>query len=119
MKLLNEKVLIKLDEHKEHTSTPTDLLVPLYDNIETDGGRPGVKISAKKYLSQGTVVDISKSAATLLDKDGITVTPGTRVFVNTNAVSPSYQYFTNRDSLVINFDGHILIPVVLIDSIHE
>jgi len=81
MKLLNEKVLIKLDEHKEHTSTPTDLLVPLYDNIETDGGRPGVKISPKKYLSQGTVVDISKSAATLLQKDGITLTPGMRVFV--------------------------------------
>lgn len=114
MKLISQKVLIKLDEQVEHTDT--GILIPLYEKAQTDGDRPTVKLSNKKYLSQGTVVEVSSSALEHISKDA-TLKPGDRVYVNPQAVSPTYQYFTDRSKLVIDFDGHVLIPVQLIDAI--
>ena len=116
--LINNKVLIKLQEHQEHTKNDSGIMIPLYERTTTDGDRPTVKISSKTYLSKGIVVDVAPSANAELAKDNVQLKAGDEVFVNVNAVSPSYQYFTNRDSLVISFDGHILIPYTLIDAIH-
>lgn len=114
--LLGDRVLVQLDKMEEHTTLSSGLTVPLYDNIETDGGRPGAKASDKKYLAQGTVLLLSNTAKVKLEEQGYELNEGDKVFVTQNAVSPQYQFFPDRSNLFIRFEGLISIPHVLIEA---
>lgn len=116
MVLLGNRVLIKLDDHPTHTVTPGNITVPHFVNMETDGGRVKASVSDLKYLSQGTIVDISAEAVESTAKYGVTLGKGDRVLVSSNAVSPSYQFIQDRSRIIAQFDGHILIPPQLIEA---
>lgn len=118
-KLLGDRVLVKLDSLETHSETDNGIVIPLYEQYETDGGRPAAKLSNKKYLSKGEVIDFSPLAAKKLEEQETPITKHQRVYVNINAVSPNYQFFPKRDSLVIDFDGYILIPYTLIEAYVE
>ena len=114
--LFGDRVLIQLDKSEEHTTLSSGLTIPLYENYETDGGRPGAKASDKKFLSQGTVVALSQSASKKLEENNSPLNIGDKVFVTQNAVSPQYQFFPDRSNLFIQFEGLISIPHVLIEA---
>lgn len=114
--LLNSNVLVLLD--KKETHDESNIIVPLYEAFTTDGGRPSAEISNKQYLLKGVVVDSSLSALNKLEEDGITLSKGDKVFVHPSAISQHFFYYPNRDNLVIDFDGHVLIPYTLIQNVN-
>lgn len=111
--LLGDRVIILLDKLEDHTTTDAGIVVPFFQNIESDGGRPDTKVSNLKYLSKGTIVAMSDYAKEKLPQ----LSPSTRVFVNPSAVSPSYQFFHKRNGLVEEFEGYIVVPHTLIEAI--
>jgi len=115
--LIGNRVLILLDKEPEHTTTSSGLLIPQFTYEETDGGKLKAKASDLTYLSQGTVVSISTYAKDLLSRENTDLNVGDRVYVSTNAVSPQYQFFLDRSTKILSFDGYIAIPTSLIEAI--
>ena len=109
------RVLVQLDKFDEQIDGIT---IPLYERGTTDGGQPTAVISNQKFLSKGTVIEVSPSANTQLEADNITLKPGDRVFVSQTAMSSTFQYFPKRNNLVIDFEGYMLLPVNLIENIN-
>lgn len=114
--ILNDKVLIKLDLLEDHSKSESGLSIPLYEAYQTEGGRPSAKLSDKTYLAQGEVILCSPSAAKKLEEQGTPISIGQKVFVTMSSVSPAYQFFMDRSNLVLEFDGHILIPYTFIEA---
>lgn len=110
--LLGSKVLIQLEEAKSHTETDTGLVIPLFENDTSDGGRPITKISAKKYLSKGTIINMSPKAKDEYPELNI----GDTVFVSAQVASPQYQFFLNRDQLVLDWTGVIIVNPIQIEA---
>lgn len=119
MQLIGNRVLILLDKEPEHTTTSSGLLIPQFTYEETDGGKLKAKASELTYLSKGTVVALSSHAEELLSKENSKLNIGDKVFVAPHAVSPQYQFFVNRDTKILQFDGHICVPTSLIEAIYE
>ncbi len=117
MILAGNRILIKLDPHPQHTTTASGLEIPQFRLEETDGGKMKVRTSNTKYLSKGTVLDISPYAKQRLKDEDTPLNIGDKVFVPTSAVSPNYQFFLTRDAIVLDFDGHIAVPHTLIEAI--
>ena len=116
MELLGNRILIKLDPQPAHAEQASGLLLAHYALEETDGGRMGTTVSNVKYLSKGVVVSISALAEKRLVEEGTSLSTGDRVMVPPSTVSPQYQFFTDRESVVLEFDGHIVIPHSLIEA---
>lgn len=123
--LLGDRVLIKLDEQPTHTVTSSGIVNPLFENYETDGGKLGAKASSRKFLAQGTVVQVSQVAKERMNIQNDPVeTPyvlpavdkGDRVFVTPNASSQNYMFLTDRSQLVSEWDGYICVPHNLIEA---
>jgi co-chaperonin GroES (HSP10) len=117
MQLTHDKVLIKLKEHPDHTLTESNIYVPKFVNIESDGGRPLAVPSNEKYVAEGTVIQMSPLAAKKMEESYTPLKVGDRVFVSPSAVSQSFHFRTERDAIVYDFDGMILIPYILIEAI--
>lgn len=114
--LLGDRILIQLDELPDHSVTPLGIHVPHFLNIETDGGRPDVKVSNLKHVPKGTILAMSPLAAKKLEEQASSLRPGDKVFVVSSAVSPSYQFFPTRDQIVQDFTGIICVPHSLIEA---
>lgn len=114
IQLIGQRVLIQLDAHPSHTTTSSGLLVPQYDVVTTEGGRLKSQLSENRYLSVGTILQISPDAAK--STEASTLTTGQKVYVNPSAVSPHYQFFLDRSSLVLDFTGLISVPPQLIEA---
>lgn len=117
MILTHDKVLIQLDKHSDHTTTPSGLFNPKFLNIETDGGRPDIKLSNESYVAQGTVIDMSPYAAQRMKESLTPISIGDKVFVTKSAVSMNHHFDKDRNTILQEFDGLILIPFVLIEAI--
>jgi len=114
--LLGDRVLIQLDELPDHSVTSSGIHVPHFLNIETDGGRPDVKVSNLKHVAKGTIISISPLASQKLADQQSPLQEGDRIFVVSSAVSPSYQFFPDRDKLDKDFTGIIGVPHPLIEA---
>lgn len=109
--LLGDRILIQLDEHPDHTVTPSGIIQPKWVNIESDGGKPKVKPSNQKHIASGTILKMS-----LLAAEKVPLVPGDRVYVSPAAVSQSYHFLISRNNLVDDFDGVIAVPHPLIEA---
>lgn len=114
--IFGDRVLILLDIERENTKTDSGIEVPHYVQDETDGGRPTVKLSGRKYLPQGTVVNVSPLASAKLKEHQTPLTVNDRVLVSYAALNPSYQFFPERTKHVIAHHGYMLIPYSLIEA---
>mgnify|MGYP003402269495 CR=1 FL=1 len=117
MKLLGNRILIQLDKEDSNTTLPSGIEVPFVKFEETDGGKLKARVTNEPYLAQGTVIDISDYALKLLKDEGYALAVGDRVLVNPMSVSPNYQFFTDRSSKVLLFDGKISIPTSHLEAI--
>lgn len=118
LELVGDRVLILLDEAKDHTITESGIIIPLNNTIEKESGRLGTELSKRKHLTKGVIVGLSSIASTKLNDLGVPLTVGDRVFVNEQVLrtTSSYQFFIDRDKLVVDFDGLVCIPHLLIEA---
>jgi hypothetical protein len=116
--LVGDRILILLDEHKEHTVTAGGIVVPHNNLIEKDSGRVGTELSKRKHLTQGTILSISDTSSQKLKDLNIELSQGDRVFVNEQVLrtTSSYQFFIDRNRIVADFDGLVCIPHTLIEA---
>lgn len=113
---MGNRVLIKLDEHPDHTVTSTGIIVPDFTPSYTDSGRPKDELSKLKHLFKGTVLALSPIAAQKLAEESTPLSPSDRVYISQQAFSDSYQFFLNRDAITLPFEGLIAIPHSLIEA---
>jgi len=106
--LFGDRILVQLDQVTD-TVTEHGIIVPLFENYETDGGKPSSKISSKKYSSVGTVLKISNNSPLQLAE-------GTKVYVNPSSSNQQFQFYLDRTKLVQDFEGLICIPHTLIEA---
>lgn len=115
--LIGDRILVLLDKAKDHTQRASGIIVPQNDLVETDGGRVAATLSKKTKLMQGTIEQISEYSTNKLKELGVTLNVGDRVFISPQAInSPSYIFYTDRSTLVIEDAGYICIPHVLIEA---
>lgn len=112
LELLGDRVIVLLDKAEDHTVTEGGLIIPLFENAESDGGRPISKLSLKRYLSIGTILAMSPTAQEKLP----TVKVNDRVYVTPSSASPNYQFLPDRTQLVEDWNGMISISHVLIEA---
>lgn len=112
LELLGDRVIVLLDKAEDHTTTESGLIIPLFENAETDGGRPASKLSMKRYLSTGTILGLSQTAQEKLP----TIKVGDKVYVTPTAATPQYQFLPDRTQLVEDWSGLIVISHVLIEA---
>lgn len=114
--LLGDRILVQLDQQPDHTHLSSGIVVPLLDNVESDGGRPIVKTSSLQYLSSGTVISMSPLSSKRLEESLVPLQVGDRVYVPLHCVSPQYQFLMNRSSLFSSFTGVICVQSALIEA---
>lgn len=113
IKLLGDRIVVKLDEMEDHTTTESGLIVPLSTVYETDSGRIKARTSAQKHLLVGTIIDISDKAKELTD-----LSVSDKVYVSENALSSkAFHFYYDRSKLVQTFEGYICIPHTLIEAV--
>lgn len=115
--ILGPKILIKLIPYKESISTnEAGILIPLYENYETDGGRPAARIKEDEYSCVGKVIQIPKAAKDYLDSEKMEVSVGDMITISHNQKHPSNQFLVNKDVQVQEFEGYLIIHPSLIQS---
>lgn len=114
--LTGNRVLIKLDHVESKPKDDSGIIVPLFEQAETDGGRPDFKVSNRQYLPKGEIVAISPAASKMYQEEGTPLVPGDRVYVSIAALSNAFHFYPERDNLVIPFDGHVLLQPNLIEA---
>lgn len=115
--LIGDRILIKLDEAKDHTVTEAGLIVTLQQLVETDGGRVVSETSKQKHLPQGTIVKIGPLAAKKLDESLANISVGDKVFISSQVFnSKSYEFSVDRSQLLTEFNGYVCVPHVLIEA---
>lgn len=107
IKLLGDKTLIQLDKAESHTVSG-GIIIPVFNHGETEGGRPKSTVSDRMLLSVGTVL--------LTNHPDLVV--GDRVTVHPTTVNAHYFYALDRYKLVQDFDGVVLVPNNMIESIY-
>jgi len=113
--ILGERVIVKLDRQDSHTVTEYGIVVPQFQNVETDGGRPKAVASDNVYLPKGTIAAMSKAAYDKLKEANTPLEVGDKVYVTPSACNPSYTFTLDRSQLVTPFEGYISISPILIE----
>ena len=117
LKLLGDRVIIALHKQEEHTTTSTGIIVPLSEITQTDSGKIASITSSKKFLSKGTVVQVSDLAAAKLQEAGHTLSPGDVVYLSENGASTQYKFSYSRDTLIQEDEGYRCVPHIIIEGI--
>jgi hypothetical protein len=117
MILTGNRILIQLDAHPDHTVTASGVYVPHLALMESDGGKLNTVISNVRHLARGTVQLISPFASKKLEEEGTPLKIGDRVQVPDSVVSPNYQFFKDKDGIVLDFEGLVVVPHTLIEAI--
>lgn len=115
LEIIGDRIIVQLDEQKDHEVTEFGIVNPLMDNEETDGGRYRAKISSRHYVASGVVKAISPFSLKKLEEVGATLSIGDRVLVDHRTVSDQYAFFPTR-GLVKSFSGLVSIPHVYIEA---
>lgn len=112
IELLGDRVWVKLEQVKSHTTTESGIVIPLNELTETDGGRVTTRASNRKHLSRGVIIKMSAKAKELLPNLG----EGDKVYVNDRVVHKDYQFFPVRNQLVQEFEGDVVISTNHIEA---
>lgn len=116
--VIGDRVIVLLDEAKEHSTTDSGFIIPLNNIVEKPSGQQGTELSSRSHLDKGTVVAISEFASAKLSEQQASVKVGDRVFVSplVGRNVKSYQFLLNRDRLVTDFEGLVCVPYTFIEA---
>ncbi len=116
IELIGDRILVRLDEAKDHTVI-NGIIIPVNTIVESESGKLKTELSKIRHLARGTILNISAHSAKKLDELNITLSPNDRVYVSHQAVnSSSYQWKSDRDKLISEFDGIVCVPHLLIEG---
>ena len=116
-KIQGDRVIILLDEAKDHTITESGIVIPLQKLTESDAGRIKTELTNRKHYLQGTILQIGALAAKKLEESLVDVLPGDRVYVSQMALSTAgYQFYPDRTKLVSDFEGFVCVPHSMIEA---
>jgi len=110
-------VLIKLQEIEEDYETnDLGVIIPLYENYESDGGRPAARIKEDTYSSVGEVIQISEKAKQIMAEELMNYKVGDLVSISAQQKHPSNQFLVDKDKVVANFSGYLILHPSMIQS---
>lgn len=115
LQLLGDRIIVLLDT-AEDTTTESGIIIPLNELQETDGGKLKTRPSAKRHLSQGTILAIGDQARATIKEKQLDINLNDRVYVTQQALTNSFNFFPDRTKLVQDFKGFIAIPLSLIEA---
>lgn len=116
MKLLHNYVLIQLIPFQGETVTESGIIIPKTTPQETDGGRVVSVIDENaKYQPVGEVLAVSDKTMAEIPE----LKPGVRVRVSRAAMNVNQQYYADTTTPVQEWEGMILIPSGLIESVFD
>lgn len=110
-------ILIKLEPYKNPTSiTDEGILIPLYENYETDGGRPDSRIKENEFSLIGKILQISLKSQEILEREKMDLKIGDYVGISPMHMHQSNWFLVERDTPVSKFTGYLRIDPTMIDS---
>ncbi len=116
MKLLHNYVLIQLIPFQGETITESGIIIPKTTPQETDGGRVVSVIDENaRYQPKGEVLAFSDKAKAEIPQ----LTEGVIVRVGRGAMNVNQQYYPDTTTPVQEWEGMILIPSGLIESVYD
>lgn len=102
-------VLINLHPYPTDQITESGIIVPAFDNYETDGGKPATKIKEDVYSPIGQIEQISIAAQKEIDDSGMDLKVGDWILIQGQAKASFNWFVISADTPVANFDGKLLI----------
>lgn len=111
-KILGQKgVLIRLLPYRSETTTTAEgIIIPLYENYETEGGRPASRIKSEdKYSTIGEVLQISDKAQLILNEEKMDIKVGDYISIPLVHKHPSNQFLLSKNDSVSEFEGYLTI----------
>lgn len=109
-------VLLKLEKFKDEiTINEAGVHIPLYENFESDNGRPDSKIKVEDYSCIGEILYISKASQKMMEDEGMEYKVGDRVAIFRNQKTPFNQFLVDKTNQVEKFEGYMLITPQMIE----
>lgn len=115
LQILGDRIIVLLDL-AEDTTTESGIIIPLNELQETDGGKLKTRPSAKRHLSQGTILSIGDQAASQIKEKSLNLNVNDKVYLTQQALSNSFNFFPDRTKLVQDFKGFVAVPLSLIEA---
>lgn len=116
MKLLHNYVLVSLFPYEGETVTESGIIIPKTTPQETDGGRVVSVIDENaKYQPKGEVIAFSDKAKADIPE----LNSGVIVRLNKAALAVNNQYYLDVSTPVQDWEGYVLIPSGLIESVYD
>jgi co-chaperonin GroES (HSP10) len=111
-------IVVLLDEvEKPMEVNENGVVVPLYVDYESDGGRPVAKIETKEYKNIGTIVKISNKAQANIEEEMMDIKVGDKVALYKNVVEhPSSILYFNTNSHMLVSQGYLQVDVHSLQS---
>jgi len=110
-------VLIKLDAYTSPIEIDEDgIYTPLYENYETDGGRPASKFRIEEYSPIGTILQISEKAQELLQEEKMDLKVGDRVTIFKSQRIGFNEFIEDRTKPIEVFKGYLTVHPSAIQS---
>lgn len=115
--LVGDRILVILDEAKDHTTTEAGIIIPLQRLTESDSGKVKAELTNRKHLLQGTVLQVGALAKKRLEEALSDVKEGDRVYLSHHTLSSNgYQFHPDRTKLVSDFEGYVCVPHAMIEA---
>lgn len=117
-KVLGQRgLLIKLMPYKSETINEAGVYIPLYENYETDGGRPAARIKTEETFSTiARVEQISEKVQEILNEEKMDIQVGDYITIALQAKHPSNQFLVTREVPAVDFEGYLLVHPNTIQS---
>lgn len=101
-------ILIELEKFEEEVPVnEKGLIVPEFQNFQTESGRIDSNVKGRKFKSKGTIVQISAKAQDILDEEKMGLKVGDKVAIFENSLHESAWFVINRDVPTRAPEGYI------------
>lgn len=102
-------ILVKLHAYPSELKTESGLVVPAFENYETDGGKNASRIREEIYAPIGQIEQISDAAKKEIEDYGEQLNVGDWVLLHSQIKAEFNKFIISPDSPVSNFDGKFLV----------
>lgn len=112
-------ILIKLFPYPtDSTINSAGIIVPLYENYESDGGRPASRITTENFSNIGEVIQISSKAQQYLEEEKMDIKVGDIVSIGREHKHPSNQFLPKnvQTQHPSDYEGYMIVHFNAIQS---
>lgn len=120
--IVGSRVLVLLDKFQEEMTTKNGVIIPTYENYQSDADRPQSRVKSEIFSTIGTVLQIPAKAREEMDKNGYeNVQVGSKVVLAPNTKNENTMFSPNRETPYEekSFSGYLLIHFGSIQSLYK